>query len=307
MGKKSILVIFLMLVLFFIVGCTDVRTIENTTNSTVFQDLSSAANLTGNTTIHDIITSNSASAVDFQQTKETKPQKNTTKSDFKPVLTQKQESEKYTVVYTFPPSTFDGYDNEALLNEKISVSYNESDIVNRYLYYQYFPSASGVLPKTFEDISKEYPVECMRKTGENLYAVYQTEQGGLMYMFFTPDMKLYYSAYSMKKLSYADFGEIKAGDSFEKISAVDPAAQAMKTAYETNSNSVVFYSVHILSDGLFVVFYNETETGEYTVWKAEYYPDYTFNNYKFFIEIKPEYAVDNTNYSYKILTKDYID
>lgn len=303
MIKNLIFPAFIAILFLFTVGCVNEQTNESkTTNPQVF---SAENNLESTTAIIDII-SDKTTTVNFQQTTTTKPSAYATNSNSKPTVAQSKKAETYTFVHTFSPSRFDEYDNETPFNKKISVSYDENEIVNKYLYHRYIPFVSGDPQESFDDVNQKYPIECIRKNNENIYAVYKTNQGGLMYMFFTPDMHLYYSAYSMKKLSYADFSNIKAGDSFEKVAAVDPAANAMKTAYETGNDSLVLYTVHVLSDGVFVAFYNESETSGYTVWKCEYYPDYIFNHYEFFIKAKPEYAIDNTDYSYKILPGDYV-
>ncbi len=225
----------------------------------------------------------------------------TTKFDFRKELS--------TVKYTSPVSDYEEYDNNSpIAATKIKKAYDESELLNKYLYYKLIPdfNFSGDRPFTFDDINTEFPAECVRKRNGSVYAVYRTNQSGLMYMFFDSDMRLYYCAYSTKKLDSTSFKNIKAGDSFEKVAAVDPAAKAMKAAYESRKNpSTDFYTVHILTDGIYYVYYQKSEGGEYTVWKGAHYSDYILNKHRFFADLSPEYGFDHTDYSYKILAKDY--
>lgn len=219
------------------------------------------------------------------------------------------QKELGTVKYTSPVSDYEEYDNSSpIAATKIKKAYDESDIVNKYLYYKLIPdfNFSGDRPFTFEDINAEFPAECVRKRNGSIYSVYRTNQGGLMYMFFDSDMRLYYCAYSIKKLDSTSFKNIKAGDGFEKVAAVDPAAKAMKAAYESRKNpSTDFYTVHILTDGIYYVYYQKSESGEYTVWKGAHYSDFILNKHRFFADLSPEYGFDHTDYSYKILESDY--
>lgn len=307
MNKKFVCIISFFAIILAFTGCNQKTNNEIvTTNNTNLQ--SSYDNKLESASTYTTSSKNNfeTTSVKSQSIETTKLNNYTKENHSKPLSTFTQESNSHTFAYTFTSSKFDEYDNETPINKKITISYDESEIVNKYLYYSYFPDYSGNPAITFNNVNKEYPVECIRKCEENIYAVYKTKQGGFMYMFFTPDMKLYYSAYSVKNLSSVDFDDIKSGDTFEDVVAIDPAAKAMKSAYEYRNNSLVFYSMHILSDGLFVIFYNVSDSGEYTVWKSAYYSDYIFNNHNFFAQIKPEYAVDNTDYSYKILTNDYV-
>lgn len=225
----------------------------------------------------------------------------TTKSDIRKEIS--------TVKYTYPISDCEEYDNNSpIAATKIKKAYDEGEIVNKYLYFKLIPdfNFSGDRPFTFEDINAEFPAECVRKRNGSIYAVYKTKQNGLMYMFFDSNMRLYYCAYSIKKLDSTSFKNIKAGDSFEKVAAVDPAAKAMKNAFEAHKYfNNDFYTIHILTDGIYYVYYQKAEGGEYTVWKGAHYSDYVLNKHRFFADLSPEYGFDHTDYSYKILEKDY--
>lgn len=233
-----------------------------------------------------------------------KSEKSSAKAKHDTVAVESTKAKSTVGKLTFPNMTFENYDNRTDYTSKITKKYSEKDILKRWLYYQYFPLDVSE-PRNYDTLNAEYPIECIRRCEDNVYAMYLTDAGGVLYVFFTPEMDVFYSAYSVERLSHKDFESLKAGDSVEKVELIDPAVKAMRAAF-TQENSTVFYTMHILDDGLFVIFYNGLPNENCTILKAEYYPNYTFNNNKFFKDIKPEYAVNNTDYSYKILSTDHI-
>lgn len=226
------------------------------------------------------------------------------KTQYSTVAVESTKAKPAEKKLTFPDMTFENYDNRTDYRSKITKKYDEKKILKRWLYYQYFPLSVSE-PRNYDTLNAEYPIECIRRCEDNVYAMYLTDTGGVLYVFFTPKMEVFYSAYSAKKLSYKDFESIKAGDSVEKVELIDPAVKAMRSAF-TQETSMAFYTMHILDDGLFVIFYNGLPNENCKILKAEYYSNYIFNNNNFFKDIKPEYAIDNTDYNYRILNADHI-
>lgn len=247
-----------------------------------------AADKDGSTSKSELCTQNPEKSTK-STVKATKP---TTTASTKVYTTRKRE-----------PNTFTDYNNTPAYNDLITKTYDESDIVARYILPEYWGIwADGLSERvSYNRINSLYPVECIRKCGDHVYAIYKTKQGGLLYIFFDEGMDVKHCAYSTKKLSYSDFESVKAGQSVADIEKIDSNVTTLKKYWEQQLEYAA--TTHILTDGVLRIFYHKSpQTGEFTVWKTAYSKDFIFSYDTVF-----EDETSDSKLDYRILPSDYVN
>lgn len=165
-------------------------------------------------------------------------------------------------------------DNKRQLNELLHTNYPENKIVDYYLTLGFNPYGGNMV--SLSELSDQYPVECLRKTsGDSLYCVYKTKEGGRFYLFFFPlgDNWVYnYSLYSKKALRYADFCALKVGDPLSAVERIDPACSLYRPVYPLKQ----IITRHLLGDGILTIDYSRDNMGNYFITKLTYNKDFQF-------------------------------
>lgn len=114
------------------------------------------------------------------------------------------------------------------------------------------------------EFNDRYPVECLRKSDDSIYAVFKTKQKGYMYVFFKDNSKQNYTYrgffYITKNLTLKDFDTIQVGDIIETAYSIEPAikscvmVQREKLVSELDKDTVLAINI-LATDGLFKVNY----------------------------------------------------
>ena len=122
-----------------------------------------------------------------------------------------------------------------------------------------------------------YPTELRVSPDCTSYAVYDTDTGYRVYIFFTPMYCGLITGYpivlnkSKPLLSYNDFKDIQIGDSIEKVEAIDDVATLQKRATTTErigysaAGGDPFTTVHYLKDGILLFQYGISEESKVVV------------------------------------------
>ena len=187
---------------------------------------------------------------------------------------------------------------------------------------------------TMPVILGHYPTDNIRyienEKGGHYYAVWMTDRGARLYVFFDGNTGYPYGypVYMVKSLSYEDFRDLRVGDHAEKVGKVDPAYRAYsagfpsmeeqgKTAKEaneavqkrfTNVGIYVLTSVHLLKDGFLEIRYVYAEDGSLVIDDLDYHADFCGRN-NIIDALGAENADENNremDHSYEILPQDYI-
>ena len=114
------------------------------------------------------------------------------------------------------------------------------------------------------EFDQKVPIRFLRQVDDlHYYTMYKIGEKGRLYIFFERDFPrpvdlITYacSVYSEKRLAKSDFDRIKAGDSLEKVIAIDPTARFAKNKYSMGEEGS---SVHLLSDGILKFSYTKKE------------------------------------------------
>ena len=134
------------------------------------------------------------------------------------------------------------------------------------------------------------PTDAIRESsaGESVYAVYDTDIGVRMYLFFSKEKNKYlvvdgFPIIMSKALEYGDFADVKIGDSSEKVQNIDPITSLHTRHWDDCPEDLInIYieedagptSVHLLKDGILKFEYNRIESGEYEIIDMEYNEDF---------------------------------
>ncbi|MCL2298918.1 MAG: hypothetical protein FWC27_02075 [Firmicutes bacterium] len=166
-----------------------------------------------------------------------------------------------------------------------------SPLADRSAYVSYMAIPLSALEAFF-------PVECLRKTGEeNAYTLYKTDEGGLIYNFLGKDAGgnegrwiVTHSLYAKKVLSKSDFSAIKKGDPIQEVNQIDPTVELYLERWNVwNSQIPTFGTAHLLKDGVMIVHYEKNGT-EYKVVSTEFFSDsiVTYQNQIYDCTILPQ-------------------
>ncbi len=185
--------------------------------------------------------------------------------------------------------------------------YDEFDrrfcIENGGYHNNYFSSINWSLGS----LHSSYPISYIRLIDDdNILVVYRFINANaeifFVYIFMDKDkldsdaMKNWYPTgrvlYASKRLSYSDMSTISVGDTIETVTSIDPTTKLSVGTYEIDSQTV-YYSHHVLTDGICRVEYKKNENGEKVVTDLQYNSDYSIwehniYNYERICHILPE-------------------
>jgi hypothetical protein len=103
-----------------------------------------------------------------------------------------------------------------------------------------------------QDIASELPLENLRQVDErHFYTVYKIKDGGRLFLFFEGNensLRCTTTLYSERRLQKSDFDGIKAGDSLDKVIAVDPTAKCLREYFSEEEHTSPM-TRHLLTDG----------------------------------------------------------
>ena len=172
-------------------------------------------------------------------------------------------------------------------------------LCSSYLNFSYNINMSRPQPNLV-DVNNDFPIECIRKMNDNhAYAVYQTDEGYLFYLFFFSvggEWDLACSALSEKDLGSADFSAINQGTDEKTVEQIDPATKKyFDLAIQYNMTN--FTSKHLLRDGMLILNFSKNSSGNYCVSSKQHFSDF-----------KQESGFDIVlpYYDYSILPQDHI-
>jgi hypothetical protein len=141
------------------------------------------------------------------------------------------------------------------------------------------------------------PTEVMRERPDGTrYLIYDTDENCRVFFMMSPDrpqaFTVGYPILYKNKLCYADFKDIKPGDTLTTVSQVDDACEIYRRvwfeAYKfdklgfENNDPMRHSTIHYLTDGLLEIQYDKlNEDGDPVVKAVNYYPDYKMETYTF--------------------------
>lgn len=150
------------------------------------------------------------------------------------------------------------YKGESDLKEKISPpDKNISELVSkRYSDSQLLTIAQ--LNATMEKLNEQYPIECLRKVGNDYRVSYLGSDSVALIYFDSHENKIFGRVYSTY-LKKADFDSIAIGQSLESLQKTDPYGEYL--FLYTDSDKAPRISTHCTKDGyLITVEYDEENT-----------------------------------------------
>ncbi len=140
---------------------------------------------------------------------------------------------------------------------------------------------SSVPSRSTTGSPEDYVSDCEKNIDNSFYyRMFQVEEGGYFYAFIRkanidtdappfPHETVTHFAYVEKPMKMNDFNILSAGDTLEDVIAVDPGARFVK--------DYAFCSLHLCSDGLVLIVYDEYIEGqERKILSIDYSEDYTF-------------------------------
>ena len=155
--------------------------------------------------------------------------------------------------------------------------------------YVNIPNPSEIERYYIFNVLERFPNELRVKAGCSSYAVYDTDTGYRLYLFFVPKnnggvLTGYPIVINKNKLlSYSDFESIQIGDSIEKVEAIDDVTTLHKKMFK-NRNSEYYesraksgnpvVSIHYLKDGILRIEYKKLEEQSIVVSNMNFYEDY---------------------------------
>jgi len=157
------------------------------------------------------------------------------------------------------------------------------------------------------DVEEDFPVECLRRTGDSTaYTIYKTDEGGMVYMFYVnrySNWTLYRMVYLETELSHQDFLKLKVGDSIEDVEKIDSGLRSMRNVIKSlpNTHEIVWLSsyVHLLRDGNIVIQYTEADDKSMRIENITFHEDFKHIVNEFDIFNRIDYD------DYTILPQDY--
>ena|GEM_PF-6586906 len=173
-----------------------------------------------------------------------------------------------------------------------------------------FWSNSSLRTDYLSTISARYGNAPLRMMGGFLYAVYETDAGSRVYLFF-PKSEGYShmtgrAVVMCAALEYKDFAGIKEGQTMDDLVAVDRSARLYARGFDRSESSALLgpnaegwniVTLHLLRDGVLRYQYELVESGaarQYLIRKIEFAPDFILEEL-------------DGKVSYKILPQDYVN
>lgn len=195
-------------------------------------------------------------------------------------------------------------DNQTPYQKKITKKYPEQNFVNQFLLYTRTMMTTSYAV-FFGGLIQDYPAECIRKTDSTLYCMYETEEGGLFYVFFNEaweqpgNPSFRHAVYVKKRLEKKDFNGIQKGMKIQEVEKIDPVTSSY-LAYVSRPDLqpfTSFTSAHLLTDGILVIQYHRNQENKWVIdewWYNKSYKWYTND------------VVGDVVFDYTILPQDYI-
>lgn len=186
-----------------------------------------------------------------------------------------------------PADITEWVDNETPWQELLTVSYDINDMIEQLFLEPYLRFATESI--TISELHTRFPIQCVRENEDGfVYFVYQIEQGGLLYVFLSPDLEggpptiLRNWFYVDKNRSYADFSSIEEGDTIENVKKIDPTVQIYENIMEVDQDLVATMgsgSYHYLMDGILEIGYHY-EDDAYWISSINYLENYEMETNK---------------------------
>lgn len=173
----------------------------------------------------------------------------------------------------------------------ITESYTEKHVFKQGFLFHLFNPVNGYNPTM--GMFDEYfgiKVECVRKVdNESYYCILKTKENGYVYCFFrgnSSELILYNSCYMKELLTKSQFDILKIGDTIESVTKIDSAFLS-RYNYYISLESTLTESVHLLTDGLLIIEYEND-----VIKKIDFNKDFA-------------YSKNGIIYDYKIFKDDY--
>jgi hypothetical protein len=155
-----------------------------------------------------------------------------------------------------------------------------------------------------------FPTKAIRESEdkEYVYAIYDTDLGMRVFMFFSKEKNNYntldgFPILMNKSLNYKDFSNIKIGDKASHVESIDPIISEYVPTFDRFADDrLMVYtkkgagptSVHLLKDGILKIEYKRINLGDYEITDIEYNEDFILSGF-------------NGDTCYKIAEIDYVD
>ena len=139
-------------------------------------------------------------------------------------------------------------------------------------------------------ILSTFPTKAIRniKDTGNVYAVYDTNAGERIFLFFSEKKNDYstldgFPIIMMKRLEYKDFETIEVGCPIDMVRAIDPVVSEYIISYDSGSDIALENytkigapptSIHLLTDGILKIEYKRTESDDYVITDIVYGEDF---------------------------------
>ncbi len=140
-------------------------------------------------------------------------------------------------------------------------------------------------------ILRKYPTSAIRKNGDVVYLLYDTDTGYRICVYLEAATCLRLDQFPViigEKLCLKDFASLKPGDPFSKVEEIDPGAGVQMGSICTSWFDVAideYYklgfplaTVHYLEDGLLRIEYDMQKDGGLTIAQIEFHDDYMMEN-----------------------------
>jgi hypothetical protein len=192
-------------------------------------------------------------------------------------------SATYQLITPFaPPDTraaeeYAKLDNEVALESTFSTEYPAEILRKWYFYYVMWGASSRDL---IQDIASELPVDNLRQADGWHYSVYKIKDGGRLFLFFEGNensLRCTTTLYSERRLQKSDFDGIKAGDSLDKVIAVDPTAKCLREYFSEEEHTSPM-TRHLLTDGTLYINYTLSD-GAFFVKDLQYNPEFQIGEF----------------------------
>ena len=159
----------------------------------------------------------------------------------------------------------------------------------------YYKGFSGEIYNPAFRIFAVCPTDAIREEseGENVYAVYDTDIGMRMYLFFSKEKNEYlridgFPIIMSKVLEYKDFSDINIGDKSSEVDSIDPVTSIYTQIWDEGPDDILNMfikegagptSIHLLKDGILKIEYKRIEPGDYEITDIEYNEDFTLTGF----------------------------
>lgn len=180
-----------------------------------------------------------------------------------------------------PADITEWVDNETPWQELLTESYDINDMIEQLFLESYLRFTTESI--TISELHARFPIQCVRENEDGfVYFVYQIEQGGLLYVFLSPNLEggppttLRNWFYVDENRSYADFSSIEEGDTIEDVKKIDPTVQIYENMLDADQELVAAMgsgSYHYLTDGILPIGYLY-EDGAYQIYATRFWDDY---------------------------------